>query len=116
MCEWVRASQSYYWGTSAPVASRQCLDEITGLPTGYCGKVLAQGTAKDVKRFGVMSLGLVLQAVGLKLLLIDDREALAKVQPMFEERDTKNVRLNNDCRKNKGRRTPKPYVSRRAAR
>ena len=63
--------------------------------------------SKDVKRFGLVSLGLVLQATGLKMLLIDDPDALAKVQPMFEERDAKNVRLNNDCRKNKGRRTPK---------
>jgi hypothetical protein len=98
--------------------SRACLDNVAGLPSGLAGKLLSQGESKDVKRFGLLSLGLVLQATGLKMLLVDDRDALAKVQPMFEERDISNVRLNNDCRKSKGRRTPKTssYVPRTSVR
>jgi hypothetical protein len=91
--------------------SRQCLDEITGPPTGYCSKVLAQGEAKDVKRFGVMSLGLVLQAAGLKMVL--DPAALAKYRPLFVERQAHQARPGNHSRKTKGKRAPKKYVPKR---
>jgi hypothetical protein len=72
--------------------SRLCLDEVAGLPPGYCGKVLATGDVGDTKRFGMLSLGLVLQAAGLKMLLVDDRDALTKVEPMYERRQARQVR------------------------
>jgi hypothetical protein len=36
--------------------SRSCLDDLTGLPMRYCGKLLSQGEAKDQKRIGALSL------------------------------------------------------------
>jgi hypothetical protein len=39
--------------------SRTKLDEIAGLPPGHSGKLLAPGEAKDPKRFGMVSLGLL---------------------------------------------------------
>jgi hypothetical protein len=46
--------------------TRTCPDEITGLPSGYCGKLLAQGEANR-KRIGPLSLDLLLPAVGLTI-------------------------------------------------
>jgi hypothetical protein len=90
--------------------SRECLDEVAGLPAGYSGKLLSQGKAKDVKRFGPLSLDLLLKATGLKLVLVDDREALAKVQPLYTERAIKQARLENHWRRSKGHRKPKLKV------
>jgi hypothetical protein len=113
--------------------SRNCLDAVSGLPAGYTGKLLAPYGRKKI---GGMSFGLIVRAAGLKmvlvddpdasgsvnelaldhllkaarlkLILIDDPAALAKVEPMYEPRAAENVRLGNDSRKSKGRRTPKP--------
>ncbi len=71
------------------------------------------GEAKDPKRFGMVSLGLILQATGLKLIVVDDQQTLAKVLRMYVKRDTTQVRLNNDCRRPKGHKKPKPAAKRR---
>jgi hypothetical protein len=112
--------------------SRACLDSITGSPDGYTGRLLAPLAHKKI---GQLSLGRILRAAGLKMLLvddpdrktqpaaidldrllkaaglklilIDDHEALAQVAPMYEDRASRAVRLNNDCRKSKGRKTRK---------
>ncbi|MGY3344689.1 MULTISPECIES: hypothetical protein [unclassified Bradyrhizobium] len=89
--------------------TRQCVDDVAGLSKGHAGKLLSPC---EVKRFGMTTLGLTLQALGLKLLIVDDRQALAKVQPMFTERALRNVRLNNDSRKSKGRITSRPKSTR----
>ncbi|MGY8705122.1 hypothetical protein RAD16_05185 [Bradyrhizobium sp. 18BD] len=86
--------------------TRKCLDEVAGLPAGFSGKLLARGQAKDVKRFGLISLGLVLQATGLRLLLVDDREALARVEPMYEPRVANQVRSDSHWRNKIGPRRP----------
>jgi hypothetical protein len=75
--------------------SRSTLDSVSGLPSGYCAKILSEGEAKDPRRFGMLSLGLVLQATGLRMLLVADREALAKVTPMLAERMLTQARLGN---------------------
>jgi hypothetical protein len=84
--------------------SRSCLDYVSKLTPGYAAKLLAPNGKKGV---GALSLDLLLPAVGLKIVLVDDRDALARVQPMFEPRVTYNVRLSNDSRKNPGRRNSK---------
>lgn len=55
---------------------------------------------------------MLLPAVGLKMVLVDDRDALAKIQPMYKERQVSAVRLNNSARKSKGRRKAKPKSAR----
>lgn len=95
--------------------SRTTLDEITGLPLGYSGKLLATGEAKDPKRFGPLSLDLLLQATGLKLLVVDDYQTLAKFAPMYVKRDARQARPGNQCRKNtkaKRRKSPAPATKR----
>jgi hypothetical protein len=109
--------------------SRTCLDEITGLPSGYVSKILAP---YGRKRIGGLSLGLIVQAAGLKMVLVDDPAArkrgvrgfeldhllraaglkmllvegeiaAAKFESLYEPRHAKQVRLNNDSRRSMGR-------------
>jgi len=64
---------------------------VTGLPDGYCAKVLSRnGGATDPRgkrRFGLISLGPVLAGLGLKLAVIEDEEILARFAPLREPRD-----------------------------
>ena len=92
--------------------SRKNLDELCGVAAGYCSKLLAPGESKDRKRFVPPSWEVILPVVGLKLALIDDRDALAISEPMYEQRVTSAVRLNNTARKSKGRNKPKPKSAR----
>lgn len=57
--------------------SRQALDDIAGLQSGYCAKLLAP---VPVKKMGRMSLGAILGAMGLRLVLVEDHAALARVK------------------------------------
>lgn len=91
--------------------SRECLDRCSGLTSGHSGKLLSQGDAKDRKRIGQLSLDLLLPAVGLKMVLVDDREALAKMEPMYEPRDAAQVRTDSHWR-NGGRRKAKAKSAR----
>lgn len=59
------------------------LDRITGLPGGYAGKVL--GDAR-VRSLGPVSFGLLLQALGLKLAVLEDVEAVERMAIRWEER------------------------------
>jgi hypothetical protein len=60
-----------------------------------------------------LSLEPLLKALRLKIILVDDHDAIAK-RGEPTQRDATQVRLNNNCRRNKGRRSPKkPYVPRR---
>ena len=57
--------------------TRLVLDDATGLPAGYCAKLLAPVPSKNL---GCVSLGLLLGALGLKLLVVQDDEALARIK------------------------------------
>ena len=93
--------------------SRITLDSIAGLTPGRSAKLLSSGEAKEPKRFGLLSLELILQATGLKLLVVDDHKALARFAPMYVKRDVTQVRLHNTCRKSKGRRKARPSAAAR---
>lgn len=86
--------------------SRVCLDDVTGLPAGYSAKLLAPCGKKKI---GQLAIDLLLKAAALKVFLVDDREALAKVQPMFVERHVSQARPGNQSRKNKGRPSKAPF-------
>lgn len=60
------------------------LDYLTGLQSGYSGKLLGLG---QVKRLGPISMGLVLQALGVKLLVVEDTATLKKMQKQYEQRE-----------------------------
>jgi hypothetical protein len=59
------------------------LDEISGLPTGYVNKLLAP---IPMKYLGRISMGLLLGALGCKLVLIEDADAMARVQSRLTKR------------------------------
>ncbi|WP_456814669.1 hypothetical protein [Bradyrhizobium sp. USDA 4529] len=85
--------------------SRECVDPCSGLTLGYSGKLLGQSSRKQI---GPLNLDLLLLAIGLKLLPIEDREARAKMPPMCKQRDERAVRPNQrlTCGRSKGYRTP----------
>jgi len=72
--------------------TRLSMDEVGGMPPGYFGKVLGP---EQVKLAGRHSLGALLGVLGLKLLVIEDAEALARYSARAEKRRT--TLHANDC-------------------
>jgi hypothetical protein len=68
-------------------ASMATIDEVAGLPQGYVSKLLAQ-----IKGISRTSLGPLLGALGLKLLVVEDPEALDRVRDRLTQRDEADVR------------------------
>jgi hypothetical protein len=62
--------------------TRECLDSVTGLPSGYCAKLCS---IPPVKCFGRKSLGFVLAGTAMKILFVEDTEALARFSKQFTE-------------------------------
>jgi hypothetical protein len=56
--------------------SYETVTEVSGLPDRHINKLLC-----GLKRFGPVSLGLTLSALGMAIVLVQDDEALAKVKP-----------------------------------
>jgi hypothetical protein len=69
--------------------SRQTIDEVAGLTPGHASKLLASAPSRHL---GPISLGLILRALGLKLVVVDDPEALAAVRDRLTPRNAKQVR------------------------
>jgi hypothetical protein len=63
--------------------SNETLDGVTGLASGYTGKIMGR---KGHKPLGRLSLGLMLQALGLKLAVLEDPEQLARMRPRLTKR------------------------------
>lgn len=63
--------------------SRETLDAITGLQAGYCSKLLAP---VPIRNLGPVSLGPVIQALGLAIRIIEDPEAEARFSAQRAER------------------------------
>lgn len=64
--------------------SNATLDEIAGLTPGHAGKLLAPASPKVL---GQMSFGLMLQALGLKVWLVEDEEATARLRSRYSPRN-----------------------------
>lgn len=64
--------------------SRTIISEIAGLPDGYFAKIAGP---RQVKRIGMLSLGPILSALGMKLVAIPDQEALERNRSRYEARD-----------------------------
>jgi hypothetical protein len=60
------------------------LDDISGLPSGYFGKLLAP---VPIKNLGWMSLGLALDSMGVALVLVENVEQAAKVRSRWVKRE-----------------------------
>jgi hypothetical protein len=57
--------------------SGEVLDFVTNLPDGYCRKLLAP---THIRALGRISLGVMLSALGLKLIVAEDAEAFERVK------------------------------------
>jgi hypothetical protein len=63
--------------------THETIDEITGLPSGYSGKLLAP---EPIKNLGWLSFGLVLGAFGKMLLLVDDPAQIERIKHQWTPR------------------------------
>lgn len=79
--------------------SRSEIDRISGLPDGYAGKVLGNGNSIKPKRLWPVGLELILGALGLKIILIEDEAATARTLARREPVDRSNQRFGNRCAK-----------------
>lgn len=69
--------------------SRRTLDAISGLAETHCEKILA---AVPIKNLGPKSMGPLLGALGLALIVVEDPEAMARVANRMVERVGAQVR------------------------
>jgi hypothetical protein len=69
----------------------EAVDEVAGLPTRYTAKVLSLGQARPA--LGRTSMGPILQTLGLKLALMADNEALARIRRRLPLRGKKGPQL-----------------------
>lgn len=63
--------------------SHETLDAISGLPAGYVGKVLSP---EPVRGLGYGSLGALLGALGLALIVVEDSAAAERVRRKWTPR------------------------------
>jgi hypothetical protein len=68
---------------------REVLDSVAGLQQGYSAKLLSPVPSKSLGR---VSLGPVLQALGLAIVLVEDAEALARVKNRFGTPERRTMR------------------------
>jgi hypothetical protein len=66
--------------------SRETLDAAAGLAAGHASKILAP---RPLKRIGGTTLPLLLGALGLQLVLIEDRKALGRIASRLEPREVR---------------------------
>jgi hypothetical protein len=64
--------------------SRTTLDEAAGLTAGHASKLLAP---RPLKKLGNLTLGLLLQTMGLKLVVVEDPEALERIRAKLIPRE-----------------------------
>ncbi|MPZ39839.1 MAG: hypothetical protein GEU95_17620 [Rhizobiales bacterium] len=72
--------------------SRTTIDTIAGVPDGYSGKLLAPSPLKCAGHKNLMPL---LGALALKLVVVEDEEALAKIKRRLEPANHERQRFNN---------------------
>jgi hypothetical protein len=69
--------------------SNNCLDELAGLSDGYANKLMARPPAKNL---GTLTFDLLLQALGLKLIVVEDIETMQRYASQLVQRQEKQVR------------------------
>lgn len=70
--------------------SNATLDAIAGTHDGHAGKMLADPASKNM---GVVTIGLLLQALGLKLLVVEDAGQMRRLATQMVERAENQVRV-----------------------
>jgi hypothetical protein len=64
--------------------SRSDIDRLAGLASGHAGKLLAP---RPIRRLGDDTLGFVLPALGMKLVAMEDLQAVERIRATTEPRD-----------------------------
>jgi hypothetical protein len=78
--------------------SRETLDDLTGLQSGYTAKLLAP---VPIKRIGLQSLGPLLCVLGVRLVMLEDLDALRRMGPRLQKRRDASVRYVSARRRKK---------------
>jgi hypothetical protein len=63
--------------------THETIDEIAGLPSGYCSKLLAP---EPMKGLGPISIPAILGALGVALVLVEDTAQVERVSPRWTKR------------------------------
>jgi hypothetical protein len=74
--------------------SNNCLDELAGLSDGYANKLMARPPAKNL---GTLTFDLLLQALGLKLIVVEDLETMQRYASQLVQRQEKQVRAASEA-------------------
>ena len=69
--------------------SNSTLDTIAGTNDGYAGKLLSD---PPNKKMGIITFGLILQALGLKILIVEDEKMMQRLATRMVERCAAQVR------------------------
>jgi len=69
--------------------THEVLDAVSGLQPGWTSKLFCR---QPMRRMGPLSLECMLGALGLKLTISEDPEALARVQPLLTKREVRDWR------------------------
>jgi len=93
--------------------SRETLDEVTLLADGFCAKLLQPNPRKSI--LGKITLGPILNALGLRLLIVSDPETPA-ARGELPRRQANQVRTDRHWRNLDGVRVPKKRPAGRDAR
>jgi len=88
--------------------NRETIDELAYLPRGYAGKVLCKNPSR---RIGPNLIGDFLRTLGLKLLVVEDADGLARTMSNSVQRDGSVAKWTVCIRSQKGK-----FTSRRARR
>jgi hypothetical protein len=68
--------------------------QVSGLPSFYAAKLLSP-SSHQVRRIGAISLGPLLGALSLKLIVMEDEKAFARFGPLLERRNECCVHYND---------------------
>jgi hypothetical protein len=74
--------------------SRLEIDQLSGLAVGHAGKILGKG---ETKRMGPVSLGPMLEVLGLRMLIIEDAAATQRTLARRSPVNAMQQRFNNKC-------------------
>jgi hypothetical protein len=75
--------------------SRETLDGISGLQNGYAAKLLAD---PPIRGLGRISFAALTGALAVRIAVIEDTEALERLRPRLDRRETGQVRNGNRAR------------------
>jgi hypothetical protein len=70
--------------------SRELIDEISGMQPGYSSKLLS---VSKTKMLGAVTMPLLLPALGLKLQVVEDPEAMERIRSRLTPRNASQARM-----------------------